>query len=359
MSRAAFARVPGSFRRLLVAAAAMIALLASPADAARRRPIVTPEPPPVVMEPTGLLLGLTAPDYTSRLAYYDLETRSVSDIIPAWPCCARQIAGPSFAPDGRKFVIYDSGAGGLAVVDLETKSSTPLVPVSRNSGAPPAWSPDGRWIVYGDVVGEQKTSWGDWNVDLFVIGVDPATGAQREPAVNITNSLERVEKMPQWSRKGDRLSSTVSTARAVTELFILTLATDRKSVIAGESLSSVIGAGYFGSSQPQWTRSSRLPDAIVFGQWVEERLDLRFVEADSRRVGTLLQGARAENELWALSPDGEQVAVVQSDGKTRTLSIVKNLRALFLGGATPEIELTPLRTGVNNLHWFEHLTWRP
>jgi hypothetical protein len=84
----------------------------------------------------------------SRLAFVDLHTRVVTEVAPFERL--QQIYNPRFAPDGRRVAFSAHREGGyrdIYVYDRET-GKTERITADRHLDGTPAWSPDGRWLLF-------------------------------------------------------------------------------------------------------------------------------------------------------------------------------------------------------------------
>ena len=102
-----------------------------------------------------------------------------------------RLLNPALSPDGA-FVAFEEMGGGLAVVRTDGSGRVDLGPGSR-----PAWSPDGRWVVF-----QLTTDDGEAFTSAEIVAVR-ADGSAR---VQLTNTPERLEMNPAWSPDGRRIA---------------------------------------------------------------------------------------------------------------------------------------------------------
>ncbi len=117
---------------------------------------------------------------------FTLRGCSRIDEVPQDPGCATSFDSPAYSPDG-DFLAVDAGAR-LAILSSDGRDFH-LLPRQTVDDGEPAWSPDGRRIVFTGV------SPGSTGVDLYVLNVAKGTsrrltnGGARAPAWSTRNRI--------------------------------------------------------------------------------------------------------------------------------------------------------------------------
>src|SRR5580765_6941332 len=107
----------------------------------------------------------------------------------------RTVAGSSWSPDGRQVVLTTNLTGRMNLWKVAASGGWPIqLSESADRQLSAVWSPDGKWIVFGQDAG------GGEIFDLYVV---PSDGGD---AVNLTNTPDVSEDGPRWSPDGSTVA---------------------------------------------------------------------------------------------------------------------------------------------------------
>jgi len=154
---------------------------------------------------TRVAYSWSATGVPSRLHIQDLATGVEADLHPV-PGLVD--SSPAWCPSGTMIVLRCSSQGnpasGLYVVQADGSGASRILPGEDLYA--PSWSPLGGQIAYSK------------GGDIYVIPVDPATGAPTGPGTNVTNSSATYDDWPSWSSDGAWLvfESMAQTPKATT-----------------------------------------------------------------------------------------------------------------------------------------------
>jgi Tol biopolymer transport system component len=181
------------------------------------------------------------PDPTTSdlvLKFINLSTGAITNPrLPAVGGLGHQ--DPAWSPDG-KSVLYvrdgREGTRGAPVIiryDLATKRSTALTGAGYIA---PAWSPDGQLVA--------ATRTDAFGTDIVIL--DARTGAERLRLTNDESSFA-----PIWSPAGDSIAF-FRVDRGVVDLQLVRLKRSAQQLTAGETLALTVAAGLDAGSRPGW-----------------------------------------------------------------------------------------------------------
>jgi dipeptidyl aminopeptidase/acylaminoacyl peptidase len=168
----------------------------------------------------------------------DIGSGSLSDPVLA----ESQALGhqdPAWSPDGKTLLYVRNareGAKGTPAIfrfNLATRRSTALTGPGYTA---PAWSRDGRFVAV------TKTS--TFGTDVVIL--DAQTGAELKRVTSDENSFS-----PVWSPKGDAIAF-FRVEHGVVDLYLVPLAGDAPSWTAGDPLALTVSAGLDAASRPAW-----------------------------------------------------------------------------------------------------------
>lgn len=220
---------------------------------------------------------------------------------------------PAWSPDGRTVVFTRATSvffGDIFVLDVASGRQTNLTNTPGDHEYSPSWSPDGTRIAFAKDIETPHAPFA--NADLFVMDAD-GTHVTR-----LTNDPRR-QWDPTWSPEGDAIafvdgSLSPGYRRLVffgtlrTTLWVVDTATGRARPVVPEEAGLTIAA-------PSWSPDGK---RLVFWEYRDD--EILVVNRDGSRLRNLsrsLPGAMDEaSPSW--SPDGRWISFVRYDDSSRT-----------------------------------------
>ncbi len=278
---------------------------------------------------------------------------------------------PSFSPDG-SMVVFRSAIEGPGLYVMRTDGLTPphkLVSINReHRSAMPAWSPDGRHIVFSDGSGRPVDGMNMEDWDLFIVEVidgQLVTGSLR----NLTDTSATAEYAPSWSPDGTRLVSHVVDIDQIQE-FIFNFSPGDSStppaIISRYSITAHLGKMAIFSSRPQWNKdaddtqrvvfSGRLStDTLGFDIWAID-VDNYLAASGSRRIV-----ASSDHDCYpAFSSDDSTIVYEwnRSSGKGSTLTLITNAQELLNGSQSVPVTTDTVAKASSKVVNVQEPDWR-
>lgn len=229
------------------------------------------------------------------------------------------VLSPAWSPDGRRIVYtrFDEGMGTLQLLFLAS-GSTVTVPSTRSGlNYASAFSPDGRILAY--------TRSGEGGTDVFRVDVGDMCCLQRLTVGRYADNLS-----PTYSPDGRRIAF-VSTRAGPPQIYVMSADGTDQELLASFDF------GATGSSfAPEWS-----PDGaqVAFHRAIEGRFQVFVLDLASRRVRQLTSAGRNEDPTWA--PDGRHVAFVSTRSGRRQLWIVDTETGRIRQLGTPDAVRLP------------------
>lgn len=208
----------------------------------------------------------------------------------------RSVFGPAWSPDGRQVVFTTDMSGRLNLWKVNSSGGWPIqLTQSDDVQSSAVWSPDGKWIVY------RQDRAGNEMYDLYAI---PSDGGE---IINLTKTDEVREESPRWSPDGKALVITYKPkASSVIDLALLEWQTRHVHQLTHEETPNRL-----------WSSVAWSPDAKTI---YANRMEVSFTDADVYAVDvptgktTNLTPHDGKTLFFAssLSPDGKTLLVTSN-----------------------------------------------
>jgi dipeptidyl aminopeptidase/acylaminoacyl peptidase len=234
----------------------------------------------------------------------------------------RSTSGPAWSPDGREILFTTNMTGRFNLWKVAAAGGWPIQLLESNerqSGA--VWSPDGKWIVF-----EQDFGGGEL-YDLFAV---PSDGGE---AINLTNSPEISEGNAQWCPDGKTLAiSYRPKSSSTTDIALLEWETRRIRKLTNEQ-----------TRNREWYRSFWSADGkVIFA----DRANAGFTDSDVYSIDI------ATGKMENLTPHQGDIIYSVSSATTnaQTLLITSNEKGGYNNVALVDVA-SRARTWVTDVKW--------
>ena len=234
---------------------------------------------------------ITDPNQITSKDKFDVQPFSVDKLY-----MTRAIGDSAWSPDAKQvaFITNISGRNNLWLVSSESGWPVQLT-VSNQRQVSPAWSSNGRWIVYA------SDHDGDEQWDIFL--VSPANGQ----VTNLTNTPQISEENPVWSPDGNSLAYMVKPKESSTfEIEVMEVLTKKVSHLTNNTPKEL---GNFG---PIWSKDGKW---IVYTQQNATGKDSNiFIASVADGKATNLTPHQGEHNFSAnhISPDGKTILITSN-----------------------------------------------
>lgn len=210
----------------------------------------------------------------------------------------RIVGGTAWSPKGDRiaFVANISGANNIWVVPSEGGWPTQLT-ISTQRQAAPAWSPDGKYIIY------QSDYDGNEQYDLFLVEPDNGT------VTNVTNTPNVSEEAPAWSPDGKLMAYAAKPKDGSSyEIMLMEMLTRSSQPLTKDT------PKHLSNYAPMWSHDGKL---VAYEQDNANGRDSNLFIAEVATGKSMLVTPHEGDKLYSMSdwsPDGKQLLITSNAG---------------------------------------------
>lgn len=221
----------------------------------------------------GILAFVSKSGETDVLHLYDVEKKEI--VADKRLTGVSRIGSACFSPEGRKIVLSCATMEGyynLYICDLESDSLTQLTN-GYYDDRDPAWSPDGKWIVFSS----DRTIFGDEGYyNLFLLSLEPGAHDLLNIIKYLTKGRES-DYSPAWSPDGKEITY-VCDENGAQNIFVMPLnLSELSDSVSSYKITSFPTAAFN-------TNFAGADSAILFSGFENYSFQIRMINSISRRM---------------------------------------------------------------------------